>query len=1291
MAITNPDIDAVVQTRPVVLVFVPNTNELQRFVLSGAFEGLAVGRRLHYVLPDADAARMRAAAPMITVDNSSTIAVPPERFRRWSEIFKAGCLHYARFSPSFALREGLDVDPLWKEHWHLPADERAAIDREFDAKVATMLEGMAPLPEIVDLFNRLMPLYCLVPTSLLDLFCNEVSWACETEDVPCVLLQSGWDNMSSKGLVYGRTTYLGCWGPQSREHAIVIQRMKRERIALLGAPHYEFLKPASDVDVRRLREELGVREGEQLVLFGGSFRQFDETSTLRLLERAIARGRLGPVRIVYRPHPWRAARKHEDSFFNDEWSHVVFDPDMRDRYLREQTEAGYIKRNSPMFDMGYLSTLISACDAVISPMSTLLVEALILGKPIMAIAFGDGKHRYNPSVTAQTTHFAEMRASEALIWCDDSERLIKSCAQLLKGPRPKWHEKTRLDLLERIVARGPGTYAERLADFCRSRIEGSARKLRARRTGVKRDTISHSYGAHLIAREYSGVTDSAASVPGYWMHGWLPAHYNIDPAIVAEHKREGQVEGYDFSAQIVHDKAHTPQWVARADQADYLRAHGYQQAHAIGLPIVYLPAPDVRRVPGSLLVMPPHGHGTHGPDDPLAEQYAEQIAAIRHRFTYVWVGITDDDMAKQQWVESFRKRGIDVFVTTDAGDPNTLVRLRQILATFEYVTTNGFGSQIAIAAYCGAKVSVFGPYAEYPREQMKRTFGVKVFPHLLDQACAISSEAALRQHYPFLFVEPDAATVMKEWGALEVGEPHRVTPEALRTLFGWQQPASASQPASTGDGRAMRPLVLFGMSHEGFFRNFQDVVNGLVHAGVDVHVQFSKAHSTISMADYALPGDEARGRLTYSTSDAGARRLSLAVERVRLIRDLVLYSRPQYTRATDLRARFSESQKRHVLSAAAQRGIARVLRWVPEFVKDAADMLLARIDAQIPPQAAATRLLETLRPDYVIVTPMVNFASREVDLVKAARRRGTSTLLAVASWDNLTNKGRIKVIPDRVAVWNEAMAREAVELHGVTRDRIWITGAPVFDGWFDRSPTHDRKEFCRLLGLQPDRPLVVYLCSSNSIAGPAEYEVIDTWLAAIREYPLLRGANVLVRPHPMALAGWKAVVRPDGRNRASWNAAAVWPVEPKHPTNPQTRTEFFDTLYHADAIVGLNTSAMIEAAILGKPVFTFLGHERAESQAANLHFQYLAEGGCAVTAVDLRQHARQLADHLERPADAAAGCAHFVRRFIRPLSQDVNASAALVDFVLRDLGVTQRGETSTMNSAHAHVAVHGRA
>jgi hypothetical protein len=465
----------------------------------------------------------------------------------------------------------------------------------------------------------------------------------------------------------------------------------------------------------------------------------------------------------------------------------------------------------------------------------------------------------------------------------------------------------------------------------------------------------------------------------------------------------------------------------------------------------------------------------------------------------------------------------------------------------------------------------------------------------------------------------------------------------------------------TGSDR--RPVVLFGLSHAGFFRNFSEVIGLLLAAGVDVCVRFSKEHRSIEPGDYDL--DLAGpGTLRFVTNDHVEVPRFLWIERARIVRDALFYADPVFADATDLRARFVPLQKSDIIPLALLARICALAQRLPRWVGRACDRILEWYDRAFPPNAVSLEIIDDVEPDLVVVSPLVNFASREIDLVKAARRRGIPTLLAVASWDNLTNKGIIKVRPDRVAVWNTQMAREATTLHRVLPRHIWITGATPFDPWFERRPSRDRQTFMRQLGLKPDRPLVVYVCSSIAIAGEQEYLLVKEWLASLG--PSRREMNVLVRPHPMALDGWRKGIQDredvqDASGVATWRGAVIWPLTGKHPSDEPTRADFFDTLYHADAVVGLNTSAMLEAAILRKPVLTFLGHQAAVSQTGNLHFAHLARSGFVRQATSLAEHAEQLTAALAHAGDVRIACEHFVRDFIRPWGSQMSASAALAE------------------------------
>ena len=182
---------------------------------------------------------------------------------------------------------------------------------------------------------------------------------------------------------------------------------------------------------------------------------------------------------------------------------------------------------------------------------------------------------------------------------------------------------------------------------------------------------------------------------------------------------------------------------------------------------------------------------------------------------------------------------------------------------------------------------------------------------------------------------------------------------------------------------------------------------------------------------------------------------------------------------------------------------------------------LLTVERAIPIDRAVFSLVERERPDVLLVTPLVDIGSDQVDYVKAARRLGIRSALPVLSWDNLTNKGLIRVEPDTIYVWNEAQKAEAVSMHGVDPSHVVVTGAMVYDQWFARRPSSTRDEFCARVGLDPRTPILLYLCSSPFIA-PDEIVFIERWIAAIRAAPdaRVRSAGILIRPHPENRQPW---------------------------------------------------------------------------------------------------------------------------------------------------------------------------
>lgn len=442
------------------------------------------------------------------------------------------------------------------------------------------------------------------------------------------------------------------------------------------------------------------------------------------------------------------------------------------------------------------------------------------------------------------------------------------------------------------------------------------------------------------------------------------------------------------------------------------------------------------------------------------------------------------------------------------------------------------------------------------------------------------------------------------------------------------------------------------MRNEGYVRNYASVIRLLASRGHDVIVgsRGPERHMSVSTEAFlqALSREcpRAQSRILPRRADEW---ISVA-SRIRALRNALRYRDPAFRSATKLARRAFTHLEKHAPGAVplATRAPWRVARLSMK--------ALAALERAVPPAAAIDEVIAATRPDIVLVTPLVDFNSFQIDYLKSARAAGIPTGLLVASWDNLTNKGVVAVPPDRVFVWNEAQRAEAVRFHGIPGDHVDVTGAQLFDDWFDRAPSTNRADFATRVGLEPGRAFVLYLCSSLFIA-PNEIAFVRRWLQAIRaaDDPVLRACGVLVRPHPGHAGPWAGADLGEG--------VAIWPRAGALPIEESGKADYFDSLYHASAVVGVNTSGIIEAAILGKMTFTVRDPDFAATQDRTLHYHHVKD--VLIEAEQLGEHVRQLADTLRAPAQTSDRTRRFVETFVRPHGLERPATPILADAVER--------------------------
>jgi hypothetical protein len=462
-----------------------------------------------------------------------------------------------------------------------------------------------------------------------------------------------------------------------------------------------------------------------------------------------------------------------------------------------------------------------------------------------------------------------------------------------------------------------------------------------------------------------------------------------------------------------------------------------------------------------------------------------------------------------------------------------------------------------------------------------------------------------------------------------------------------------------------RPLrILFFVENPAAFWRYAPMVAELDRRGHAVRLAFD--HVPKEMVEALAPG-VAYGPAPHRGTRDGYRVVANAVRR---LADLARYAHPRYAEASFLRERMAVAVigdlERHELEPLARSralGLARRLAASSDAaLSDRVIATMARYDRAIPTSGRIDAFIREAQPDVVLVSPIMK-APAQLEYLKSARRAGVPTAACVKSWDQLTNRGLLRFVPERVLVWNERQRQEAQELHGIPADRVVATGAQQFDEWFERRPSCTRDEFLQRVGLDQAEGYVLYLCSSPDITKRAggERAFVERWIEAVRGSgdERLRRIGILVRPHPNAAAvnQWKRA------ELSRFGNAVVWPQGGARPVGEEASAGFFDSLFHSEAVVGINTTSMIEAAIVGKSVLTIRAPQFAQESTLHFHHLLAENGGFLHVGDSPEEHAVQLAGALDHDPEGAERRRVFVEAFVRPHGLDRPATPILADAV----------------------------
>ena len=194
----------------------------------------------------------------------------------------------------------------------------------------------------------------------------------------------------------------------------------------------------------------------------------------------------------------------------------------------------------------------------------------------------------------------------------------------------------------------------------------------------------------------------------------------------------------------------------------------------------------------------------------------------------------------------------------------------------------------------------------------------------------------------------------------------------------------------------------------------------------------------------------------------------------------------------------------------------------------------------------------------LLITPLIELGSPQLDYVRAARALGVRSALCVWSWDHLSSKALIRVLPDAVIVWNEMQRDEAAALSRHRRPtRRRHRRAVLRPVVRSRAVARAAAAFCRRAGL-PDAgrssSTSARRCSRGSPSEARVRRAVGRRRSAPRPTARCATISILVRPHPQRPEDWHERRGADARGVAVWGS---------NPVDAESRADYFDSLFHS--------------------------------------------------------------------------------------------------------------------------------
>lgn len=456
-----------------VLVFIEHDIIIRHFVHSHVFDELARRHDVAFVFPEIGHKRVKSDLSMLDLGNAAVhhLPVSSERLKLWQWLMLADILRWRPGSHFAAMRRFHRDAVGFKSALFFSVLALPGLFQIFREWSYFRIKAI-PNRQMDALLHAQRPDVIVHPSVLAGVFINDLVAASRTRRIPLVAIMNSWDNPSTKRAIVGQPDWLLVWGPQTEAHAVKYMGMPPGRVLCFGAAQFDLYRKPPRMDRSEFCRQHDVEPTSRVLLYAGSSKGTDEFKHLRMLDEAIERGALGRTVVVYRPHPWGDGGKGGSRILDYPWRNVRIERTMRG-YL-EGIKSGPAGITTP--DYRDAHDILSCVDALVSPLSTIVIEGALHGKPVLCFLPDEDDKTTHFALALPLTHFDDFLVNPSFLVARGDDSLVPSVGALLERVGDEASAQAQRAACGHFVTSFNEPYGERLVHFLEDMKSGAAER-----------------------------------------------------------------------------------------------------------------------------------------------------------------------------------------------------------------------------------------------------------------------------------------------------------------------------------------------------------------------------------------------------------------------------------------------------------------------------------------------------------------------------------------------------------------------------------------------------------------------------------------------------------------------------------------------------------------------------------------------------------------------------------------------------------------------------------------------